>query len=548
MTDEVSAPSLPAVTASRRTFLKAAAWGAGGIGLTSLLAACGGNAATSASGDTLILRMPFLADMQVPDPDIMYEGEGAQLMNAVYEGLAQYRPGSAEIIPRLADSWEISPDLLTYTFKLKPGVKFHDGSVADAEAWVKSFQRRKEINEGPAYMVAGVVNMEAPDPTTFVVTLDAPNNAFLHYMACPWHPFAVSPAAVTENAGGGDPFAQEWLKTHDAGTGPYVISEFVPGSHYLLERFDDYWGGEVTFEAIRIQIVPDVASQKLQLDQGAFEMVTKGLLIPDVLAYQDNDQFNVPVTVGGSGNAIWLNPNREIFADKALRQAFLSAVDRTTIVDTAFGGLVEPYKAMWYEEMFPPELVEVPWAAGVDTEPLKALVAALPDKNVDLGAVAEGGAPVMQMAELLQTQLAALGFEATVRQIPTAQVFDLVNQPQASRPDMMVAWLGGDALHLDTLLRILLHTDAKPLNLFSYSYPDIDALMDKATQQRTPEEMNAVYADITRRIIDEAIWVPLCATPAPIVAAKSITGIEQDSYYPIVVDASKLTTADAAGA
>ncbi len=147
----------------RRTFLKASGITIGGLSLASLIAACGGGGG-SAGGGTLVLRMPFLADMQVPDPDIMYEGEGAQLMEFAYEGLVRYKPGSAEIIPSLAKSWTLSPDQLTYTFELQPGVKFHDGTPVDADAWIKGFERRATINQGPAYMVAGVVKTAAPDP------------------------------------------------------------------------------------------------------------------------------------------------------------------------------------------------------------------------------------------------------------------------------------------------------------------------------------------------------------------------------------------------
>ena len=95
-------------------------------------------------------------------------------------------------------------------------------------------------------MVAGVAKTSAPNPTTFVVTLKEPNNAFMHYLACPWQPFAVSPTTVEKYAKGDD-LAQDWLKTHDAGTGPYTIKEFVPGSHYTLEAFPDYWGEKPTF-------------------------------------------------------------------------------------------------------------------------------------------------------------------------------------------------------------------------------------------------------------------------------------------------------------
>ena len=177
----------------------------------------------------------------MPDPDIMYEGEGVQVMDSCYEGLVYYKSGTSGDHPRPGQVVDVSEDQLTYTFKLQPGVKFHDGTPADAAAWIKSFERRADVNQGPAYMVTGIAKSEAPDPTTFVVTLKEPNNAFLHYAACPWQMFAVSPTAVKTNAVGDD-LAQEWLKTHDAGTGPYVMKEFVPGSHYTLEAFPGYWG------------------------------------------------------------------------------------------------------------------------------------------------------------------------------------------------------------------------------------------------------------------------------------------------------------------
>ena len=230
------------ISLDRRTFLKASGLTVGGLSLANLLAACGGSATVDGQR-TLTLRMPFLQDMQVPDPDIMYEGEGVQVMKSCYEGLVNYKSGTSEIIPALAQSWTVSEDQLTYTFKLVPDVKFHDGTPADAAAWIKSFERRAAVKEGPAYMVEGIAQSTAPDPTTLVVTLKEPNNAFLHYAACPWQMFAVSPTAVQTNALGGD-LAQEWLKTNDAGTGPYVMKEFVPGSHYTLERFDGYWGEE----------------------------------------------------------------------------------------------------------------------------------------------------------------------------------------------------------------------------------------------------------------------------------------------------------------
>ena len=277
----------------RRTFLKASGITIGGVSLAALVAACGGAryASGGPGGDTLTLKMPFLADMQVPDPDIMYEGEGAQLMEFAYEGLVRYQPGSAEIIPQLAKSWTLSPDQLTYTFTLEPTSSSTTAHRRTPRPGSRVSSAARRSTRGRPTWWRGWLEA-APDATTFVVTLKEPNNAFLHYLACPWQPFAVSPTAVEKNAVGDD-LAQEWLKTHDAGSGPYTITEFVPGSHYTLAAFPDYRQGKPPFESIRINITPDVTTQKLQLDSGAFDLVSKGFAIPDVLAYQQNPQFTV---------------------------------------------------------------------------------------------------------------------------------------------------------------------------------------------------------------------------------------------------------------
>ena len=515
----------------RRKFLKAGGIALGGVSLASLIAACGGSGGGS-SGGALNLRMPFLADMQVPDPDIMYEGEGAQLMEFAYEGLVRYKPGSAEIVSNLAKSWTVSPDQLTYTFTLQPDVKFHDGTPVDAASWAKGFERRTAVNQGPAYMVAGVTKTATPDPTTFVVTLAEPNNAFMHYLACPWQPFAVSPTAVAANAKDGD-LAQDWLKTNDAGSGPYTIAEFVTGSHYTLKAFPDYWGGKPAFESIRIDITPSIATQKLQLDSGAFDMVTKGFAIPDVLAYQKDPKFAVVNSVGGVGEAIWLNPTSGLFANKALRQAVLTALDRKAIVDTAWSGLATTQESMWPEDALPAAMA--PFPADVDTAPLKALVSALPSKKVDLAWAADGGAPRQQMAELVGNQLSALGLEVTVRTMPVAEEFDLANQPPEKRPDILVAFLGGDTLHLDTTFRILLRTGAKPLNFFQYSNLELDKLMDEAVRAPTTKQMNAIYQRCSELVTDDAIWIPLCLPPNSVITQNYITGIEANSFFPQIL-------------
>ena len=529
----------PRIQLSRRSLLKAGGITLGSVSLMSLLQACG-DGATEDSAGNLTLRMPFLQDMQVPDPDIMYEGEGVQVMLACYDGLVTYKSGTPEIIPQLAESWTVSDDQLTYTFMLKPDVKFHDGTPADAEAWVKSFKRRAAVNQGPAYMVKGMEKAEAKDATTLVVKLKEPNNAFLHYAACPWKMLATSPTAVAKHAASGD-LAQKWLKTHDAGTGPYVMKQFVPASHYVLERFDGYWGKQPYFKTIRIEVTPEIATQKLQLDQGAFDLVSHGFAIADVLKYRKSKEFSVTTTTGASMMSLYMNPDAGLFSDKSLRQAMMTAIDRATAVKTSFQGLTTVQQNFWPENMFPDGLA--PFAPEVDLGPLTKKVASLSNKKVDFAWVSSNGAPAQQMAELVQAQLAPTGLEITIRAMPSAEWFDLCNQPAAKRPDMILGTMGGDALHLDTALRIFLRTGAKPLNAYQYSNPKVDALMDEAITKSTDDKTNDVYLQITKIIADEALWVPLCRIPQNFVTHSGISGVELDSYLPYIFNSAKIKRA-----
>jgi peptide/nickel transport system substrate-binding protein len=520
--------------------MKAGGLTVGGLGLASFLASCSGSGGPVAGGSgnsSLTLRMPFLADMQVPDPDVFYEAEGLQVMDVTYEGLVKYQPGSATIVPALATGWSISPDLLTYTFELRSGVKFHDGTPVDAQAWQKSFQRRQAVDGGPGYMLKGVARTETPSPTKFVVTLAEPNNAFIHYLACPFKPAAVSPTLVVANTVDGD-YAQKWLTTHDAGTGPYTIKEFVPGSHYTLESFPEHWAGEPAFETIRIEITPSIATQKLQLDGGQFDMATKGFAVPDIAAYQQNPKFTVVNAIGGIGDAIYLNQSAGVFADKALRTAVLNGIDRDAIVGTAWSGMTTAQPGMWPDKLFPPELVPMP--KQTDTAALKAMVAGLPSKKVDLACAVDGGAPRQQMAELLQSQLSAAGFDVTLRAMPLAEQFDLTNQPPDKRPDMMIAFLGGDTFHLDTTFRIAARTGAAPVNFFQYSNPELDRLMDEAIRQPNDELRNAVYQRCTQMVVDDAIWIPLCVAPNTTIAQNTVTGFVNDSFIPMTIELGQL--------
>jgi peptide/nickel transport system substrate-binding protein len=158
------------------------------------LAACSNGAAAKTGNPAPtngVLTVGLLGDIgQPPDPDIYYANNGTAIIINTYEGLVQYKNNvnDVQIAPRLATSWTVSPDKTVYTFTLRKGVTFHDGTPFTSAAVKVAFDRRIAVKGGAAYMVEGVKSVDTPDDLTAVVTLDAPNSAFLDELASPFGP------------------------------------------------------------------------------------------------------------------------------------------------------------------------------------------------------------------------------------------------------------------------------------------------------------------------------------------------------------------------
>lgn len=488
---------------------------------TLLLAGCGSGAHGSSSGasaSTDVLRLAFGTDMQVPDPDIFYEIEGNAVVTSVYEGLVRYKPDSKEIEPALATGWKVSPDGKTYTFTLRKGVTFHDGTPLTSAAAKASFARRTKVNSAPAYMLADVVRMETPDPLTFVVHLDKPVSAFLDYLAAPYGPKMVSPAVLT--ARGGSDFAQTWLKTHDAGTGPYTITQFLNGQRYVLSRYAGYWGGAAAFKQVVISILPDVSTQRLQLQAGQLDMIMHGFTTDDIDSFRSDPRFSVTDYPAVFKSLMFMNGQHGVFTSKALRLAVREDLDRAALVKEVYGTRATPSNDVYPAPM---DVKGGSTAAPVDPTVLAGLVGKLSDKKVDLAYVNDDSTN-QRMAELVQTKLAAAGLQVTTRPMPMAQAFDLPNQPAASRPDIVIATMNPDACYPDTWIRIYMSTKGS-LNWMQGSVPAADAAMDAGLYTESPQLAEEEYAKAGDLIAASGLWLDLADVKETIIARKGITNL-----------------------
>lgn len=483
------------------------------------------------------LRTAFYNDMQVPDPDIFYEVEGNQVVMSTYEGLLRYElGGTTKIEPLLAESYTVSPDSLMYTFKLRSGVKFVDGTPFDSAAAKFSFERRVKVNNAPAYMLTEVASLETPDPLTFIVKLKKPVAAFLDYLACPYGPKMLSPALIKAHDKGGDS-AQEWIRTNSAGTGPYALSEFTLGQRYVMTALPGYWGTKPTVGAVEISIVPDASTQTLQLEGGDLDFL-HALPLATIDDFRSKKGFEVVTFPAFQKTQLKVNPNKAPFGDKALRQALRQAIDRKKLIPEVFGEVATISTSLLPAGMLPAGMGKDDYT--YDPAPLKAMVAKLPaDQRKLVMGYSQGNVNDARLAESIGSALKDAGLEITIKPIPLAVIFDLRNTP-ASAPNLLLETANPDASHPDTWARIFYNTEGF-LNYVRGGVKTADAEMDLGLGSVDIPTMQGHYAKAADLLFDDATFLTMADVKAVYVVRKGLAGFGSTAAAPISLNVSGVT-------
>lgn len=492
-----------------------------------LLAGCGaGNqgGGSAAPGDTL--RVPFSFDMQVPDPDVFFQAEGLNVTMAAYEGLLRHTPNaeSPDIEPWLAESYTESDDGLSYTFKLREGVTFHDGTPLDAEAVKFSFERRKAVNAGPAQSLFAFDSVDVVDPLTVQINLTQPSSEFIPFLASAYGQKILSPTAVKEHETNGD-MAQGWLSTHSAGTGPYEISSFSSGG-YDLTAYDGYWGDKPGFPKVHISIDPSFTSQVLQLENGNLDVLTHGVPTADLTRLQDKG-FAITTEPTFNRATIFLNPDTPAFKTSDGRKAIAAAIDRDVIVEQVYG----EYAEVADQILMPGMLPEGTGRFSLQHDPQRAstFVSTLSDadKTIDIAYLSDD-ADNQQVGQLLQAQLQAAGLNATSRAITQPESFEYPTSPE-QRPDMLlVGGISSDAAHPDPFPRLFYAHDGG----LSYFQPQevskADSLLDQGRNARDIDAALPFYQQAADIYAASGLYIPFTDRPEVIVTRPGITGVEHE--------------------
>ena len=311
---------------------------------------------TPKEGGTLVVAIP--GDIDKTDPSLISDANSSYVEEQVVETLVTLKPGTGdEIVPALAESWELADDGVTYTFKIRQGVKFHDGTTLDAAAVKANFDHWKNIPD--SYVKAGytyypdivighgsesfVASVDAPDAATVVVKLRKPNSAFLIQMTLT--PFGIQSPAAMKEGGADDP---DYSKNKYAvggppamvGTGPFKFKEWIPKDHVTLEKNADYWNkanGGPYVDSITFKPISDTTATLNALQSGDID-IAQTIAPSDVPTVQGDNKLQY-YDRGSACNVgvVAMNQKHKPFDNLKIRQAVAYAINRQAIVDAFFG-------------------------------------------------------------------------------------------------------------------------------------------------------------------------------------------------------------------
>ena len=244
----------------------------------------------------------------------------------------------------LAESWTISEDGKIYTFKIRNGVTFSDGTVCDANAILANFNAIIENKDRHTWleMMNLLVGVSAPDDHTFVIELSEAYYPMLTELGC-IRPFAmISPNCMINGS------TKDGVSGY-IGTGPYVLTDFETDQYAVFERNENYWGEKPEIERITVKVIPDNQTRIMALESGEIDLIFgKNMLDADAISqYVDSDKFEVALSDPTSTRHIVLNTTNEILSDTAVRQALQHATNRTAISEGIFYGLEQPADTLY---------------------------------------------------------------------------------------------------------------------------------------------------------------------------------------------------------
>jgi oligopeptide transport system substrate-binding protein len=508
------------------------------------------------------MTVTFKDDLVTLDPAIGYDWKNWSVIKSVFDGLMDYKPGTTELVPDLAESYTVSDDGLTYTFKLRQGVKFHNGREMTAADVKYSLERTcnpatqspgagyygalkgfDDFQGGKATELSGV---QAVDDHTVKIELSRPDSTLLHLVALNFS-FVVPKEVVDAE---GQDFGHK-----PVGTGAFKVAEWTSGQSITLERNKDYYKkNEPHLDKITFQIGQEPVVNLLRLQKGEIDIPGDGIPPAKFTEVMNDPTWKQQVIVADQLQTgyVTMNVNIKPFDNVAVRQAVNMAINKDRIVQIINNRAVPanqplPPSMPGYDEGFKG------YAYDVDGAKAKLKEAGL-EGGFETDLYVANTDPQPRIAQAIQQDLAAIGIKANLRNLDQGNVIAAGGKKDGAP----MIWSGGMAWIADfpdpsNFYTVILGCGGAVeggWNWAWYCNPDLDKRAEEANAMTNPADADkraAAWGKIFTDLMTDAPWAPVFNEKAYIIHSARIAGPEgvfaDPIHIPVNYDAVYATDA-----
>jgi peptide/nickel transport system substrate-binding protein len=463
------------------------------------------------------------------DPAAISDTESAEVATQIFEPLVRYRRGSTEVDPALATRWTVSTDGKEWLFHLREGVRFHDGTVFDADAVVFSLERQRDPHhpfhfQAFTYWESAFRNIQevtAVDRHTVRIRIDRPFAPFLANLAM-WPASIVSPTAMRRL---GRSFA-----THPVGTGAFRLTRWEKSERIVLTRNADYWDIPPRINHLVYRVIPDASQRLTSLQSGAVD-VAHGIPPAERLLINLQPDLKLYHLPGNNVVFLAMNTQRPPFDDLRVRRAINHAVNKNAIVKLVYQGLAAPASGplppgMWsYTNRlttyaYDPRMARALLAeAGVSaTQRFRFYVMSTPRPYLP--------SPVLA-ARMIARNLADVGVNVELVIRPFSEH---LRATQTGEHDLCLAGWAGDNGDPDNFLYLLLDRDnarrGAARNQAMFSSEALHELLIRGQTEMDRSVRQVYYRRAQEIVTDQAPWVPLVHTEVVVAARRSVRDLQ----------------------
>ena len=398
----------------------------------------------------------------------------------IFEGLTRFGPDGS-VLPGLASEWSVSDDGLTYTFKLRDGVTFHDGSTMDAEDVIFSLDRARaeESTNAQKALFKDIEAVTASDPLTVDVKLSAPNGNFPFNMA--WGDAVIVAPESIENAA-----------TAPVGTGPFTFVEWAKGDHVTIARNDAYWGDAPALAKATFKFISDPNAAFAAMMAEDVDAFPNFPATETLAQFEADPRFNVIVGSTEGETILSMNNKSGPLADLRVRKAIAHAINRQDIIDGAMFGYGTPIGSHFAPHN--PDYIDLTANSAFDPEMSKSLLAEAGAEDLTLRLMLPPPTYARRGGEIIAAQLRDVGIKTEISNLEWAQWIEQVFKGK------------------DFDLTIVSHTEPADINIyarpeyyFQYDNADFQALINKLSVTSDPAMRSELNKQAQQMIADDYV-------------------------------------------